>query len=328
MITLATPPLANDPASPHTSSTTIVGLELRQETSRLVTLLTSITHGREQWNQHIGSLRNAFLYLPTHEIVEICGNLSHAIINRNPAGRYWGSSMTLRTAQDSSQSNMVSENQLNELQFAHRVIDEKLIAHGLLLKTLNESDVKIEHVLLMNHMKVALCAGLAEAIEAQNTNEDADLQDAIRALTWSIEQAVKLTYQDNLHEISSKGLTLYDQFFADVDKAVDIFSLSLKLVCQHVKQCTSGSLYKLLFLYYTAMKLATEKGGFDTVNSDDYHPLAMQNIRSMMTNLCGEIAVVFAANNQQLGQSVEVHAPERQRVGDFCTIILTVSLHF
>jgi hypothetical protein len=98
---------------------------------------------------HLIDLRNMSVCLPSSTWLTILQPLSDIIMTRNPAGRYWGNTRHLVPSTTSTISTSINNNTLldisilqedrfNELQFAHRVIFEKLHQHDYLMKVVIE----------------------------------------------------------------------------------------------------------------------------------------------------------------------------------------------
>lgn len=162
----------------------------------------------------LGYLRNAFLQLPSSELLKIVTNVSDGIINRNPTGRYWGSSLSFRGKS--------IENKVNELQFAHRVVADKVTCHGHFMQVIWEIygfyHADIRDVLYLNQDKVALSAAIAEAIEQRMSVIDDDdvVHKLLQHITSVLENTVLQLSGQSLEDIQARGLTPYDQFYADV----------------------------------------------------------------------------------------------------------------
>lgn len=94
-------------------------------------------------DSQLGNLRNTFLRLSSSDARRVVQRVSETLIDRHPAGRYWGGALPLRNmAHDGKVANQNVHNNYNalhEFQFAHRVIQEKVAAHGLLLQTVAEA---------------------------------------------------------------------------------------------------------------------------------------------------------------------------------------------
>lgn len=162
----------------------------------------------------LGYLRNEVLRLPEAQLLSIVKYHSETVINRSPAGRYWGSSLSFRGKS--------VENKVHELQFAHRVVADKVVVHGHLMQLVWEmygfQYAGIRDLLLENQDKIALTAAVAEAIEDRMLliADHEVVRILLEQITQAMEDAVLELSGRSLEDIQSKGLTPYDFFFVDV----------------------------------------------------------------------------------------------------------------
>ncbi len=121
------------------------------------------------------------------------------------------------------------DNKVKELQFAHRVVTDKVVLHGHLMQIMWElygfHYAAVAELLYVNQDKIALAAAIAEAVE-ERMLAIAD-QEIVKVLLEEIAQAMEDAVLElsgrSLEEIQSKGLTPYDFFFADVSAFFLIF---------------------------------------------------------------------------------------------------------
>lgn len=154
------------------------------------------------------------MQLPASALAHIVEQVSEGIINRNPTGRYWGSSLSFRGKS--------VDNKVHELQFAHRIVADKVLCHGQLMQIIWEiygfRHKELDQLLSLNQDRAALAAAVAESIENRMPliHEDEHVKTLLEEMTTMIEESVLALGKQSLEDIQAKGLTPYDQFYADV----------------------------------------------------------------------------------------------------------------
>jgi hypothetical protein len=182
----------------------------------------------------LGYLRNEVLRLPEAQLLSIVKYHSETVINRSPAGRYWGSSLSFRGKS--------VENKVHELQFAHRVVADKVVVHGHLMQLVWEmygfQYAGIRDLLLENQDKIALTAAVAEAIEDRMLliADYEVVRILLEQITQAMEDAVLELSGRSLEDIQSKGLTPYDFFFVDCSKGFELLTNVLHRLTVSVTQ--------------------------------------------------------------------------------------------
>eukprot|EP01033_Poteriospumella_lacustris_P002828 gene2828-2055_t len=204
----------------------LVGLALERASAQVFETLTNVIAHKADLFANLGGLRNAFLQLPADEALRIVTQVSEGIVNRNPTGRYWGSSL-------SSRGKSV-DNKVNELQFAHRIVVDKVHCHSHFMQVVWEiygfRHVAVRETLSLNQDRVALAAAVAEAIETRMglLRDDDNVRLLLDVLTNVVEDTVLALCGQSLEDIQAKGLTPYDQFYADVTKVLEFLTHAVR----------------------------------------------------------------------------------------------------
>ena len=219
---------------------------------KILSLLLKISYKKTAIEADIGQLRNLFIGSPLDLIADCVQHTSRRIVNRSPVGQLWGSTsssnannslaasqtagLTLPSHLNDSNALLSVDKTINEYQLVHRLLHDKVQHHNNLLLAVIEADAsRYEQIivdLLANHQRLLFCNAFSDAIQeiVGEIPLHRETTNAVGYLTEAVAHHIQTSLQILIQEIRAKGLSLFDQFYAQVRPVQSILTtLSLTL---------------------------------------------------------------------------------------------------